>query len=266
MAVARVRYALPPDAASLSERAYMVVRDRILKGELPLGAALSRRGIAAELGMSLLPVAEALQRLEGDGLVESRPRIGTRVCLPTAEDIRERYQVREALESQAARLFADRASVREKLELRKMAENMDAMFNRCSSGDNERDFLFAVHSYHLQFHLQIAEFGRCRALGEAIEKNHVLIFNWLYDVAAQRPPLPARFHRDLAEAISSGSPEEADDAMRRHIRFGLENVVRGIGPDAAADSVVRLTSSPDEILVPTPASKPRQPVHHRVRS
>src|SRR5713226_7990442 len=113
---------------SLSEHAYNVIRERILKGEIPLGAALSRRKLAAELGMSLLPVAEALQALENDGLVESRPRVGTRVCLPTAEQIRERYEIREALESQAARLYTERASVPQKLELERMAENMDAMF------------------------------------------------------------------------------------------------------------------------------------------
>src|SRR5713226_1842843 len=91
-----------PTRMSLSGNAYLVIRDRILAGELPLGASLSRRKLAAELGMSMLPVAEALQRLENDGLVESRPRVGTRVCLPTAGEIRERYEVREALESQAA--------------------------------------------------------------------------------------------------------------------------------------------------------------------
>src|SRR5437879_2002130 len=60
--------------------------------------------------MSLLPVSEALQRLENDGVVESVPRVGTRVCLPTPQDIRERYEIREALESQSARLFAEKAS------------------------------------------------------------------------------------------------------------------------------------------------------------
>ena len=96
---------------SLSEQAYSVIRDRILKGEIALGAPLSRRRLAAELGMSLLPVSEALQALESDGLVESRPRVGTRVCFPTVEEIRERYQVREALESQAARLYAERTRI-----------------------------------------------------------------------------------------------------------------------------------------------------------
>ena len=80
---------------SLSEQAYYVIRDRILKGEIALGAPLSRRKLAAELDMSLVPVTEALQALESDGLIESRPRVGTRVCLPSADDIREHYQIRE---------------------------------------------------------------------------------------------------------------------------------------------------------------------------
>jgi DNA-binding GntR family transcriptional regulator len=80
----------------------------------------------------------------------------------------------------------------------------------------------------LQFHLRIAECTGCRALTEAIEKNHVLIFNWLYDVAAQRPPLPSRFHRELIDKINQGTVEDADHAMRQHIRYGLDNVVRGI--------------------------------------
>jgi len=233
MAIVDPRSSSQYEPVSLSERAYIVIRDRILKGELKLGAALSRRKLAAELGMSLLPVAEALQRLENDGLVESRPRSGTRVCLPTAEEIRERVEVREALESQAARLFAERASVRDRLEVKRMAEHMDAMYNRCASGNNDPEFLFAVQSYHTQLHLRIAECTGCRALRQAIEKSHVLIFNWLYDVAAGRPPLPTHFHRDLIEGISKGDVEGADRAMREHIRYGLENVVRGIGPESA---------------------------------
>lgn len=220
------------EPASLSQQAYQVIRERILKGELPLGAALSRRKLAAELGMSLIPVSEALQRLENDGLVESRARIGTRVCLPTPQDIRERYEVREALETQAARLYAEKASSRDRAEMQKMAEHMDALFNRCfAGGENDPEFLYAVHSYHSQFHLRIAEFTGCRTLCKAIEKNQVLIFNWLYDTAARRPPLPPKFHRELIDGLNKGDVQEADRAMRQHIRYGLENVVRTIGPD-----------------------------------
>ncbi len=76
---------------TLAQRAYRLVRERILKGVYPPGAALSRRRLAHEFGMSLLPVAEALQRLVNEGLLESRPRVGTRVRQPSREEIRDRY-------------------------------------------------------------------------------------------------------------------------------------------------------------------------------
>ena len=230
-----------PKRVSLSEHAYYVIRERILKGDVALGAPLSRRKLAAELGMSLLPVAEALQALESDGLVESRPRVGTRVCLPTVEEIRERYEIREALESQAARLYAAKADLRDKLDLERMAEHMDAMFNQCAAGtDHDREFLYAVHNYHLQFHLRISEATGCTALSRMIEKNHVLIFNWLFDVAASRPALPPRFHRDLVEALNEGNVEKADRAMRAHVRYGLSNIVDTLGPRAKAKRIERV--------------------------
>jgi len=77
------------ETPSLAAEAYNVVRQRILRGELVLGQAISRRKLAAELGMSFLPVSEALLRLEVEGLLESRPRAGTRVRIPSREDVIE---------------------------------------------------------------------------------------------------------------------------------------------------------------------------------
>ena len=59
------------------------------------------RKLAAELNISVPPVSEALQRLEREGLLESKPRVGTRVRIPTPQDIEDRCQVRE----RAANLF-----------------------------------------------------------------------------------------------------------------------------------------------------------------
>src|SRR5207249_11491172 len=96
---------------SLAAEAYNIVRQRILRGELAMGQVISRRKLAAELGMSFLPVSEALLRLEIEGLLESRPRAGTRVRIPTQQDVRGHDVVREALEMQAARLFSEVATV-----------------------------------------------------------------------------------------------------------------------------------------------------------
>src|SRR5918911_3565140 len=108
--------------ASLASEAYGVVRRRIVRGDIALGQVISRRKLAAELSMSFLPVSEALLRLEFEGLLESRPRAGTRVRIPSPEDVRGHYVVREALEVQAAMLFAQFATDGERAELRKLAE------------------------------------------------------------------------------------------------------------------------------------------------
>src|SRR5262245_5786493 len=97
-------------SVSLAEAAYFAIRDGILRGQLRPGAPLSRRRLAVELSMSVLPVSDALRRLEEDGLVESRARAGTRVKIPSEHEVRELYELREALESQTARLFAERAT------------------------------------------------------------------------------------------------------------------------------------------------------------
>src|SRR5665213_991976 len=102
---------------SLSGEAYSNVRQRILRGELKLGQVISRRTLASEMGMSFLPVSDALLRLEVEGLLESRPRAGTRVRIPTPQDVEGHYVVREALEMQAARLFAERATPEERTDL-----------------------------------------------------------------------------------------------------------------------------------------------------
>jgi DNA-binding GntR family transcriptional regulator len=86
-------------ALSLADEAYLAIRDEILRGQLRPGMPLSRRRLAKQLGMSVLPVSDALRKLEEDGLVESRARAGTRVRVPSETDVRELYELREALES-----------------------------------------------------------------------------------------------------------------------------------------------------------------------
>src|SRR5678809_724101 len=113
--------------SSLASEAYAVVRQRILTGTIGLGQVISRRKLAAELRMSFLPVSEALLRLEFEGLLESRPRAGTRVRIPSREDVRGHYIVREALEVEAAMLFASSATAEERSEVQRLAARVDAL-------------------------------------------------------------------------------------------------------------------------------------------
>ena len=212
---------------SLAARAYLEIRNQILKGELPVGMALSRRTLATELNISVPPVSEALQRLEREGLVESKPRVGTRVRVPTRQDIESRSLVREALEAQAARLFTERATSAERKELREMGRRIDQLYAACEKS-SDREFLFSVNTYHMKLHLHIAECAQCPALRDAIEKEQVLIFNWLFDTDVERRSLGSDFHARLTNALATGTPDGAARAMRQHIRRGLNEVLAGL--------------------------------------
>jgi DNA-binding GntR family transcriptional regulator len=225
----------PGRSVSLAQEAYLSIRDEILRGQLRPGTPLSRRRLARELGMSVLPVSDALRRLQDDGLVESRARAGTRVRVPSDTDIRELYELREALETQSARLFAERATRAQCLELRRRAEDVDVFFSRLPTIGDDAAFRFASHSHHVQLHMFIAEHAGSRLLKQMIERNHVLILNWLFDVSARRTPLPHRFHARLAEALVSGDPEAADAEMRAHVRYGLAEVTGNFKVLAASE-------------------------------
>ena len=222
-------------STSLADEAYVAIREEILRGQLRPGTPLSRRRLARELKMSVVPVTDALRRLEEDGLVEARARAGTRVRVPTEADVRELYELREALESQSARLFTTRATLAQRREIKRLAEQVDVLFGRLSTSDGDQAFRFSVHTHHVQFHMRIAEHAGSRLLRQMIERQHVLILNWLFDVTGRRTALPSGFHSRLAAALVSGSADKADSAMRAHVRYGLAEVARHIGALTASE-------------------------------
>lgn len=210
---------------SRTQRAYLTLRERILRADYPFGAILSPRQLARQFRVSMITVAQALQRLEFEELVERRPRAGTRVKTPTPEEIRGQYIVREALESQAARLCAVQATASERVELRTLAAELDRRFSGDSSVVPDRAQLYDLHTRHLRLHTLIAEAARCHALWQAIERNHVLLFNFLYNIATQRAVLPPGFHSDLVEPIIRGDPEKAEATMRAHVKYGFSETL-----------------------------------------
>jgi len=214
------------EEATLSDMAYESVRSAILEGRLAPGTPLSRRKLADGLGMSPVPVGDAIARLETEGLVESRPRAGTRVRLATAGEILGNYVLREALETHSARLFAESASAAQRKNLSRAAEKLDLTYNaaaRKAPVSPKRGA--AVERLHMDFHMLIAKAAGVPLLTSAIERSRVLVFNWLYSRSPAFEPFPERWHRDLAEILVSGTPGAAAEAMRAHVRFRLHEVI-----------------------------------------
>ena len=205
-------------AATLGRRVYQNVRRQILSGVLQSGQPMSRRGIASEMSTSLLPAAQALQRLEFEGLLESRPRAGTRVRTPSCEDVAGHFVVREALETQAAVRTAIMATPPELHHLATLAQELD-----------ESGIRLDVKQYsvlHRKFHRQIAAYSRCGPLCDAVDQCHAFAALWLLQL-----PLPSaseNTHQELVCAIASRDPVKAAEAVALHLSAGRNRAMTAL--------------------------------------
>src|SRR5690348_6837148 len=91
------------------QRVLDVIRNAIVRLELPPGAVIDKAALCAQLGVSRFPVSEALGRLAAEGFVEVLPQRGTRVARIDLADCRQAMFIRRALEVEAMRALAPRA-------------------------------------------------------------------------------------------------------------------------------------------------------------
>ena len=195
------------------------------------GDLVSRRTIARELEMSLPPVAEAFQKLEHEGLLESRPRVGTRVRIPSVEDVRGHYMVREALECQAARLFAAGASEEE----RELLEGQGAELDKLLQGvDVDRIEYLKLHE---QFHGRVPLASGAATFAASFEKTQLQIWTWIScsvfwaDFRTDTgPKWNSSSHSELASALNGGDMALAEAAMRSHVQSGLHLILKHLEP------------------------------------
>lgn len=128
-------------AAPLREQATAVLREAILDSRLRPGQRLVERELIEQTGVSRATIREALRQLTAEGLVTVVPQRGAIVVELTAKEVKDLYEVRAALESLAARLFAERATDAQLGELR---EAVDALREAVAHPDARRQPMQAI--------------------------------------------------------------------------------------------------------------------------
>lgn len=118
---------LDAEPASLADRAYLTIQDKLIMLDIKPNAAIVESGLAAELRMGRTPVREALKRLEADCLVVSFPRRGTFATGVDVADLRHISQIRVNLEPVAARTAAETASAAVRAQLSELADRIAAL-------------------------------------------------------------------------------------------------------------------------------------------
>jgi DNA-binding GntR family transcriptional regulator len=201
-----------PDAGvSASRRVYLCLRQRIVEMSMLPGERIVEREIAKELGISRTPVHEAVQRLADEALVEVLPRSGTFVARIPLDALEEAMLVRNALETAIIEKAAQRASADGVARLRAILEEEEAAV--------EANDLRAFHRSDEQFHAALAELSGYPGVWPIILQAKTQMDRYRQLTL----PLEGRMrgvldeHRTVVDAVESGDPAQAVEAMREHL-------------------------------------------------
>lgn len=198
-------------SGSLANRTYLSLRHAIVELSYRPGEVLRKGDICAKLGVSRSPVAEAIMRLGGEGLVDVVPQAGTYVARFSMEEIREGAFLREAIELAAVELVAPRITEDQLLRLRRNLRVQEALV---ADGD-----FAGFYALDREMHDMILSFTTFRKLGQVAETAWVHV-----DRARQLVlPVPGRVaetleeHRAILAALAARDAAAARAAMRRHL-------------------------------------------------
>ena len=216
---------------SASEQVAEELRARIFDGRMGPGDRLVVARIAEDLEVSTMPVREALKTLERDGLAEGRPGFGCRVVRLSEERVRGLRYLRKAVECQAARLCAVRATPVQIAELRALAREADAFLDEAASSARSVAAERALH-------LRVAQIAGVPELTDTL----VRVVNVAGLATTDDETLWINTHEELVADIASGDPDRAEGAMRDHltVRSEYERIQRRV---QGGEETVRATSS-----------------------
>lgn len=196
-------------AANATDHVLDAVRTAILTGDLAAGETLRQEELAERLGVSRMPVREAIKRLHAEGLVEVLPSRRVRVAALSRDEIEDIYDMRAALEPLAVRLAVPRLT---RAQLRDASHALEA------AADEEDAETFGVRN--AAFHLSLmGACGRPRLLAEIAS---LLDLSDRYQRAALRADEHnARVraeHAALLDAARAGDAETAARLTEEHVR------------------------------------------------
>ena len=198
----------------VQERVADQLRDRIAHGELMPGATLSEAALAQEFGASRTPVREALKQLQAEGLIVTKPRVGTFVSAPSRKEINELFEVKEILEGAAARLFANRGEIPELAQLR---ENVRRSEQAVANGDFDQ-YVGLVHEYH---DLIMRGAGNSKLMQQYKMLMNQLLYTRFVHLSVRRSgrlPQSDREHQSILQVIEARDGATAERLMRDHVR------------------------------------------------
>lgn len=205
----------------LSNRVYEQLYGAMLDGRLRPGDRLNRRQVSIDLGVSVAPVLEAMTQLEWEGFLETSPRAGTLVRQVTLADVLGKFRLRQAIEVEAARVYAGAPLRAARSVLEPLAKEADAAaFATIENFKTE-----------VAFHTALVDVAKCPQLSRSFGN---VMRHGLYHAAQNLlPVLPARtkhVHGRLLAALCTADADAAEKLIRDHLACWFEAIAKADVP------------------------------------
>lgn len=217
-------------ATSLVEFVYLRLRDGIVQAQYGAGVPLRPGAIAQEFGVSIIPVREAVRRLEADGLVVIEPNRGARVAEMSPEDLTDIYETRKLLEVEALRRSQPRLS---DAEIAEIAEALQSMVSAYGKGDTADGMI-----WHRRFHYMMYAHAQSPHLQEFINSLWTASdrYMWASPLLLHKPDFHDE-HQEILAALQRRDVDAAIAALEEHHDLALERIHATIpGPTSSRDA------------------------------
>ena len=196
--------------------AYSGIRDMILGGDLAPGDRVMENDCAARLGISRTPVREAIGRLMTEGLIARSDGGAPIVNRISADDILEIQNVRRLLEVEAARRACNAPGRDNLLALRRVL---------VAYLEGDRPDAAAHMALDDRLHNSLAIMARSQVLAELIANLRLRTRNFDKTALPDRFEPGCREHIAIIDAVLSGDPDRAEDAMSAHLDNATESIL-----------------------------------------
>lgn len=202
---------------TLAEQVFDVIRERIVTGRLPHDVPIRQDALAAELGVSKIPLREALARLEQEGLLTNQPNRGYFVRPMTAAEADEIFALRLAIEPRAAGVAATVAGEEERAAVQRAFDDLDAAI-----GSGSLDIAVRNRA----FHTALVRAGGRSLTTQLVERLQIL--SERYVIAHLQPAGRADRtdfeHRRIIEAWLGRDAGATEHLLAAHIQGTLDDL------------------------------------------
>ena len=211
----------PVEQRTLGDEAADRLRAAIRNGVLKPGTRLIERELAERLGMSRIPIREAIQRLVDEGLARKLPHRGAQVYIPTRHEIEEISSLRVVLERFVAERVIQRWQPDHEAQLRAIVNGM-----RQAASQQDRQ---EVYAQDYRFHLTLWQIAQHSMMFEVLSTLRARISRFLYEangaLTTAELDMHINGHDDLVDVLLSEQVAEAQDAFMRHVLGAKERIL-----------------------------------------